>query len=186
MDFVLENPWCEWMVLTPIGKKIFSTKVDSGAMVTFVGITIALAMGIDKALIKKQKCVKIQGVTGARGYAFKVPCNFIKIEHKTVAIKYIYVPFEFIEGKRTYRFVNKTKYLIGTDVLRNYNLSVMFSGERGSGNVNNSVLNLQAHGLSLPPLRDTEYSLSQLVPQIDEITTMEANGDNTFTDPTEE
>ena len=186
MEFAIKNPWHEWIVLTPIGKKIFSTKVDSGAMVTFVGITIALAMGIDKALIKKQKCVKIQGVKGVGGYAFKVPCNFIKIEHKTISIKYIYVPFEFVEGKRTYRFVNKTKYLIGTDVLRNYNLSVIFKGEPGSSNVIKSVLNLQAHGLSLPPLRDTEYSLSQLIPQIDEITTIEADCCNTLTEPIEE
>jgi len=139
-------------------------------MITIAGISIALTMGISKDFIKKQKCVHFVGVTGAGGYAFKVPCTAVRVAATDIPATHIYVPFELIEGTNTYKFVNKTKYLIGTDILRNYHLSLTFSAEYGSGNVKDSILSLIPHGLVLPDLKDTEYSLTQIAPNAEELT----------------
>jgi hypothetical protein len=175
MQFELIPPWIEWKIKTIVGRKTVDAKIDSGASLTLVGIDNAIALGIDLSFTGKQPCVRYSGVSEKLdGYAFKVPYGPLPLGGERLRSEFIYIPFEYAvdkAGKKLkYRFVTPNKYLVGTDILNNYNVSVRFKRAMFSDNVKSVRLKLKKHGLPFPPMpARKEYTFSQLAPKLDEV-----------------
>ena len=169
MLFNLENPWVEWKIITKIGRQIFYAKLDTGAFITLIGVGIAIDLGLSTDFIKNQKCVRYIGVVEeSKGYAFKVPCNSLPLGNMEIPIKEIYVPFTFID-KTKFRFISEDRFLVGTDILNNYNINIFFNGKSMNNTVNSVHLELLPHNLTLPKRRSPDYTLSQLANTVGEV-----------------
>ena len=119
--------------------------------------------------IKNQKCVRYIGaVEESKGYAFKVPCASLPLGNSEIPISEIYVPFTFID-KTKYRFISEDRFLIGTDILNNYNLNIIFKNVTGDKTVRSVCLELLPHGLKLPKRRSPDYTLSQMAKTVNEV-----------------
>jgi hypothetical protein len=175
MRFELMHPWTAWKIKTVVGENMFDAKVDSGASLTLVGIDNARELGVDLSFTSKQPCVRYSGVSEkADGYAFRVPCGSIPLGGERLRCDFIHIPFEYAVDKAgrklKYRFVTPNKYLVGTDVLNNYSVSVRFKGSLFGDSVKSVKLKLKEHGLSLPmPPVGKGYTFSQLAPKLDEV-----------------
>jgi len=169
MLFEVESPWIEWIIKTEIGNQIFDAKMDTGAFITLIGVDVATELGLNIDFIKRQKCVRYSGVVEeSKGYAFKVPCSSLPLGDMTIPISEVYVPFTFID-KTKYRFISEDRFLIGTDILNNYNINVVFSNKSAGKSVGSLCLELLPHSLSLPKRRSPDYTLGQMVKTINEI-----------------
>jgi len=169
MLFELEKPWIEWIITTKLGKKIFDAKIDTGAYISLIGVDIAIELGLPIDFIKKQKCVRYIGVVEeSKGYAFKVPCDSLPLGNMEIPIKEIYVPFAFID-KTKYIFISEDRFLVGTDILNNYNLSVKFDNHSGNKAVSSVYLELLPHMLALPKRHSPDYTLNQMVKTVGEV-----------------
>ena len=169
MLFELKNPWIEWKIITKVGKRTFDAKIDTGAFVSLIGVDIAVELGLSIDFIKKQRCIRYVGVVEeSKGYAFKVPCTSLPLGSTSIPVSEIYIPFTFIEKTR-YRFISEDRFLIGTDILNNYNLNVVFSNNQVSKDVDSVRLELLPHGLNLPKKRSLDYTLGQMVKTVDEV-----------------
>jgi len=183
MTFELIHPWDEWKIVTGIGKRTAHAKLDSGSPMTLIGINYVEQFGITRNFIAKQACVSFRGVSGKlEGYAFQVPCTLFPLGDSKLPISFVYVPYDYviedtekdgkvIEKKVKYRFVTTDKYLIGTDVMDNYNMQIIFNGSSMSKTVTSALLKLTPHGLLLPKRTIRTYALSTLAPQVDEVAT---------------
>jgi hypothetical protein len=175
MRFDLMHPWTAWKIKTVVGRKTVDAKIDSGASLTLVGIDNARELGVDLSFTGNQPCVRFSGVSEkSDGYAFKVPCGSIPLGNERLRCGFIHIPFEYAvdkAGKKLkYRFVTPNKYLVGTDVLNSYNVSVRFKKAIFGDNVKSVRLKLKKHGLSFPPKpARKEYTFSQLAPKLDEV-----------------
>jgi hypothetical protein len=133
-------------------------------------VNLAVELGISVDYIKKQKCVRFIGaVESIKGYAFKVPCSSLPIGDTTVPVSAIYVPFEFLDDKTKYRFVSKGRFLVGTDILNNYNMSVTFNNELSGLAVISVYLEMTPHHFKLPQSPSQLYTLGQLAKIVDEL-----------------
>jgi len=169
MLFELENPWIEWIIITEIGEQTYYAKLDTGAYITLIGVDIAVKLGFTVDFIKKQKCVRYIGVVEeSKGYAFKVPCASIPLGNTTIPISEIYVPFTFID-KTKYRFISEDRFLVGTDILNNYNLRVAFNDEPACKTADSAHLELLPHGLKLPKRHSPDYTLGQMAKTVGEV-----------------
>ena len=184
MKFELIHPWDEWKIVTDFGKRTTHAKLDTGSPMTLIGVNYAEQLGITRDFIAKQTCVSFRGVSGKlEGYAFQVPCTLLPLGDEKLPVSFVYVPYEYaveniekdgkvVEKKIKYRFVTTDKYLIGTDVIDNYNVQVAFKCALRGKTVTSAQLELTPHGLRLPKRTIRTYSLSKLAPQVDEITTL--------------
>ena len=169
MLFELKRPWIEWMITTKIGKQTYDAKLDTGAFITLIGIDVAVELGLTVDFIKKQKCVRYIGVVEeSKGFAFKVPCTSLPLGNKIIPISEIYVPFTFID-KNKYRFISEDRFLIGTDILNNYNLNIIFNNVTRYNAVNSVCLELRSHGYKLPKRRSPSYTLNQMAKTVNEV-----------------
>jgi hypothetical protein len=169
MQFELVAPWTEWNIETDIGDLAFYAKIDTGAFTTLIGLNIALKIGLTADFIKKQKCVRFIGaVEGSKGYAFKVPCSSLPLGNSTIPTKEICVPFAFVDNKR-YRFVSEDRFLIGTNILNDYNMNVIFNSDSSGSSIKTAYLVLAPHKYIVPQNRRQEYTLSQLAKTIDNV-----------------
>ena len=148
MIFQLERPWTECVVKTKIGKRFFKAKVDTGASITVIGGLLAEYMGIDLSKVATCPCVVYFGVTGHRGYAFRVPIKSIPMGTLTLPVKYIHIPFEIDVENKTCKFVTPDKFLIGMDVLIDYNMRISYENTLGNEDINNATLELTSHKLT--------------------------------------
>jgi hypothetical protein len=91
----------------------------------------------------------------------KLPCSFV------------YIPFEYAVDtkakKLKYRFITPYKYLIGTDILNEYDMLVQFNKATIGNNVESVSLELKKHGFSLSTSARKEYAFYQLAPKVEEI-----------------
>ena len=149
MIFKLKRPWTEWIITTKVGKRIFNAKIDTGAFITLIGFDIAIELGISIDFIKKQKCIRYIGVVDEnKGYAFKVPCSSLPLGNMNIPVSEIYIPFAFINASK-YRFISEDRFLIGTDVLNNYNQKIVFNNKTDDNKVDTVYLELQPHSFIL-------------------------------------
>ena len=169
MLFEIESPWIEWIVKTKIGKQTFDAKFDTGAFITLIGVDVASQLGLTVDFIKRHKCVRYSGVVEeSKGYAFKVPCASLPLGNTTIPISEIYIPFTFIDRTK-YRFISEDRFLIGTDILNNYNIDVVFNNETGSNVVNSVCLELLPHNNQLPKRPYPMYTLGQMANIVDDL-----------------
>jgi len=169
MQFELVAPWTEWNIETDIGELALYAKIDTGAFTTLIGLNIALKIGLSVDFIKKQKCVKfIVAVEGSKGYAFKVPCSSIPLGNTTIPSKEVCVPFTFIDN-RNYSFVTKDRFLIGTNVLNDYNMNTVFNKDSSGSFVKTVHLKLTPHNCMVLQPQSQEYTLIQLANTITEV-----------------
>jgi len=163
LQFKLQEPWTEWLIPTIIGRIVWYSKLDTGSSVTLIGKKVADQFGLSTDFIISQPCIKFLGVFDkTQGYAFKVPCGFLPLGDNKLPISKIFVPFEFTHEESTYRFTTTDKYLIGTDVLNNYNCTIIFTGGLTGKVVKSTVLKLDPHGLLIPDVHQKEYTIEQL------------------------
>ena len=175
MQFELAFPWNEWHIRTSVGKHSLRAKIDTGSSLTLIGINYAEEFGLTKDFILQQTCVSFRGVSGAvEGHAFKVPWTLLPIGSHDLSISFIYVPFvtsiKTIESKaeRSIKFITPTKYLIGTDVLNNYQMRTSFNKDK-NGKLEAVQFELLQHDCELPASTAKEYTLAQLYAKIDEL-----------------
>jgi hypothetical protein len=174
MRFDLVFPLVEWKIRTTVGGHLLYAKIDTGASLTLVGIDNAKILGINMTFTSKQPCVRYFGVgSKSDGYAFKVACDSLPIGSTTLPCSFVYVPFEYVVGakdkKLRYRFITKYKYLIGTDILNEYDMSVQFTKATIGNSVKSVQLELTKHGFSLSKSTRKDYSFYQLAPKADEV-----------------
>ena len=169
MLFKLKRPWIEWIIKTEIGNQIFDAKIDTGAFITLIGVDVAVELGLTIDLIKRNKCVRYSGVVEeSKGYAFKVPCTSLPLGNMIVPITEIYVPFAFID-KEKYRFISEDRFLIGTDILNNYNFSIIFDKKPDGYTVDSVSLELLPHSFKLQTRPSPTYTLGQMANTVDEL-----------------
>jgi hypothetical protein len=174
MTFELVFPWVEWTVITMAGGRSVHAKIDTGSPLTLVGIHNARALGISTAFTSKQPCMRYSGVSGkSDGYAFKVSCSSLPVGDAELPCSFVYIPFEYIvdkkEKKVKYKYITPQKYLIGTDILNGYDVSVKFKKASASNNVESVSLKLTEHGFNLSTATRKEQTFYQLAPKVDEI-----------------
>ena len=76
--------------------------------------------------------------------------------------------FMFIDEKR-YRFVSEDRFLIGTNILNNYNMNVIFINEPSDASIKTAYLELIPHNYRVPQSRSQEYTLKQLAQSISHV-----------------
>jgi hypothetical protein len=108
------------------------------------------------------------------GYAFKVPLASLPLGNTELPCSYVYIPFEYVrnakEKKLKYKFITSDKYLIGTDILNDYNMSVQFCESSHSNRVESVSLELTKHAFALPPISTRkEYTFYGLAAMVDDI-----------------
>jgi hypothetical protein len=157
------------------GGRLVYAKIDTGSPLTLVGIHNARSLGISTAFTSKQPCARYSGVSGkSDGYAFKVPCSSLPVGDAELPCSFVYIPFEYIvdkkEKKLRYKYITPQKYLIGTDILNGYDVSVKFKKDKKDNSVESVELELAGHGLALPikpAKKDTTFAM--YAPKVDEI-----------------
>ena len=180
MLFELKYPWIDWSIRTEIGKLAWDAKIDTGAFISLIGVNIAVKLGLSVDFIKNQNCVRYIGaVESSKGYAFKVPCASLPLGDASIPIAEIYIPFTFTEDRTRYRFVSTDRFLIGTDILNNYNLNVVFTDDTTSSSAKSAYLELMPHNIKLPKRRTQDYSLANMSRIVDEI---QDHDDNSFSE----
>jgi hypothetical protein len=157
------------------GGRLVYAKIDTGSPLTLVGIHNARALGISTAFTSKQPCARYSGVSGkSDGYAFKVPCSSLPVGDAELPCSFVYIPFEYIVDKKKkklrYKYITPQKYLIGTDILNGYDVSVKFKKDKKDNSVESVELELAGHGLALPikpAKKDSTFAM--YAPKVDEI-----------------
>ena len=145
MEFVLEPVYREWIIKTVVGGQSWGAKIDSGSPLTIVGSRVLKSFGVELKSAIEYPYIEYEGVTGDIGKAFQVPIPNFMLGVQTFGELTVYVPFIVKEGKAT--LVNLNKFLVGTDFLSRYNLSMTHSKkllgiER--------LLGFEEHGIELP------------------------------------
>jgi hypothetical protein len=175
MLFDLMRPWSEWIVWTPFNKRMLYPKLDTGATLTLIGIDNARTIGLNTIVTTDQPCVRFSGVSGkADGCAFQIPCKSLPFGNTKLPCSFVYVPFEYIvdkkENKLRFRYITHDKFLVGTDILNNYDISVIFNKSLFGNNVESAQLELKTHDLRLPsPKLGKGFTFTSLAPRFEEI-----------------
>jgi hypothetical protein len=132
-------------------------------------------LDVDLKFTSDHPCVNFSGVNGkADGYAFKVPCALLPLGKVKLPCKFIYIPFEYAvdksEKKLKYKYITPDKYLVGTDILNDYDICVRFEKAKHGNNVKSVQLELTEHGLALPSKSaKINLTFAMYAPKIDEI-----------------
>jgi hypothetical protein len=178
MEFKLVAPWVEWRVRTIIARRAVLAKVDTGAAFTLLGVANAELLGLTVEFIRKQPCVRFRGIVGTMiGYAFKVPCSYVPLGSENLPTSYIYVPYTYVKEERDvvnpsslkFKFISEGAYLLGTDILNNYNMRINFNKKIHNTDVMSVQFELIEHGLSIAKSDIKAYTFQTLAPKIEDL-----------------
>jgi len=166
LKFDLEYPWTEWKIKTEVGKNTFNAKLDTGSSLTLIGAYNARLLGLDMSFSYGHPCINYSGVSGkADCFAFKVACKSLPVGGMRLPCEFVYIPFDYViaDGKVSYKFITPNKYLVGTNILNHYKMSVSFVKDTNANAVKAVKVELVKHGLQLPETDNrTENAFAQL------------------------
>jgi len=190
MRFEIKSPWTQWLVDTRIKGRLWTAKVDGGSALTLIGVNIAALLGITEDYVISCSHVEYFDVSNATKHrAFRVPLGNIELPfgRKSFCISNIFIPFRVLtheeisrldkttrsNNKQKVEFILRDKFLVGTDLLRQFQLHLTFEQELANGGKTTQWLELNEHKLPIPRISFREYSFKYHLQVIDEIKSIE-------------
>jgi hypothetical protein len=162
VEFKLMDDLSVWAVDTKIFKLSYAAKIDSGSFATLIGVDVMLSLRVARGTIANSKCVPYEESSqDADRYAFKValPNGRLPIGEQFIGLRYALVPFKFSDDRKKYSFVTTQKFLIGMDVLRQFNIEV---SSKQYKNKFVRIMKLTPHNLDLPEISYNEVDIGSV------------------------